>query len=295
MLRKLLISLASEHIYFSCFHQLLVFMHTWDGLRSWSLWTPVSSGVGGWILEWGGEGTRKLVSDFLPPKVTEVWSASPGLRRVRVEKHVPCVMESLPLSQLLPSTSYCPTLTPPLSDLDQGLFMAVLMLDHPTITLSSLPTSPPCLHLLHCTRLYLTSPRTFSPFLLPTLSPDATHQALCSVGTSLVPVCHVWGAQHGTLGLEVLGTPAGCQLCFSTSSSGSPDCGDVGGLKGCDTGRRAIRSQQMVTKPCMWEKAWSEGSAIWWGPGWMDIKEAVTGIGQNYQYPFKCAGTEWDF
>ena len=117
--------------------------------------------------------------------------ASPGLRRVRVEKHVPCVMESLPLSQLLPSTSYCPTLTPPLSDLDQGLFMAVLMLDHPTITLSSLPTSPPCLHLLHCTRLYLTSPRTFSPFLLPTLSPDATHQALCSVGTSLVPVCHV--------------------------------------------------------------------------------------------------------
>ena len=131
MLRKFLISLASEHIYFSCFHQLLVFMHTWDGIRSWSLWTPVSSGLGGWILGWGGEGTRKLVSDFLPPKVTEVWSASPGLRRVRVEKHVPGVMESLPLSQLLPSTSYCPTLTPPLSDLDQGLFMAVLMLDHP--------------------------------------------------------------------------------------------------------------------------------------------------------------------
>lgn len=24
----------------------------------------------------------------------------------------------------------------------------------------------------------------------------------------------------------------------------------------------------------------------------VDIKEAVTGIGQNYQYPFKCAGTE---
>ena len=101
--------------------------------------------------------------------------------------------------------------------------------------------------------------------------------------------------EQGSLGLEVLGTPAGCQLCFSTSSSGSPDCGDVGGLKGCDTGRRALRSQQMVTKPCMWEKAWSEGSAIWWGPGWMDTKEAVTGIGQNYQYPFKCAGTEWHF
>lgn len=182
-------------------------------------------------------------------------------------------MESLPVSQLLPSVSYCPPLTAPLSDLDQGPFMAVLMLDHPASTLSSLATWPPCLHLLHCTRHYLTSPRAFSPFLLSTLSPDAMHQARCSVGASLVLVCHVWGAQHGTLALEVLGTPAGCQFCFSTSSSGSPDRRDVGGLRGCGTGRRALRSQQMVTKPCVWEKAWSEGSAICWGPGWISRRQ----------------------
>lgn len=51
---------------------------------------------------------------------SEVWSASPGLRRVRVEEHVPGVTEPLPVSQLLPSTSYCPALTPALSDLDRG-------------------------------------------------------------------------------------------------------------------------------------------------------------------------------
>ena len=103
-----------------------------------------------------------------------------------MEKPVPGVMESLPVSQLLPSTGYCPALTPPLSDLDQGPFMAMLMLNHPTSTPSSLPTSPPSLHLLHCMHHYLASARTFSPFLLSTLSPNATYQALCPWSRDLI-------------------------------------------------------------------------------------------------------------
>ena len=173
-------------------------------------------------------------------------------------------MESLPVSQLLPSTGYCPALTPPLSDLDRGPFTAMLMLDHPTSTPSSLRTSPPSLHLLHCMRHYLASARTFSPFLLSTLSPNATHQALCSMewgphwswsAMSVVPSMALW--LRKCLGHQ--------QVVGCASRPPHLDLLTVemwGALRGCSTGRRALQSQQMVMKPCMWEKDWSEGHMV---------------------------------
>ena len=166
MLRNLLISLASEHIYFSCFHQLLVFMHTWDGIRSWSLWTPVSSGLGGWILGWGGEGTRKLVGDFLAPKVT--LKCDPQARGFVGSgwKNTCLVSRSLclDLSYSQARVTAQPWLQPSATwtGAVHGRVDAGPCSQHAFLT----PTSPPCLHWLHCTRLYLTSPRTFSPFLL---------------------------------------------------------------------------------------------------------------------------------
>ncbi|CAI9161209.1 unnamed protein product [Rangifer tarandus platyrhynchus] len=172
-------------------------------------------------------------------------------------------MGSLPVSQLLPSTGHCPALTPPLSGLDQGPFMAVLMLDHPTSTPSSLPTSPPSLHLLHCMRHYLASARTFSPFLLSTLSPNATHQALCSME---------WGPHWSRSAMSVVPSMAlWLQKCLGhqqvVGCASRPPHLDLltaevwGDLRGCGTGRRALQSQQMAMKPCMWE-GWSGGHMV---------------------------------
>ena len=133
---------------------------------------------------------------------------------------------------------------------------------------------------------------SYCPLCLP-----MPHTRLCAhgVGTSLVLICHVSGAQHGTVAPEVLGTPAGCWLCFSTSSSGSPDRRDVGGLEGVRHREKgsAVSAAGHVARYVggLVRRPYGQ-KTIWWGLR-VDIKETVTGIGQCQHYPFKCAGTEW--